>query len=345
MTRDTVLPRGDEWRHRRAGWWVAGGVVLLLAVVMAFWAGARILSEGPDPYPGPTTSSGNPSPSGTEEPSPTSTDWPTPSATATGPTDEPTGPTRSPSGSSATPSSTSSPTRPPTVLTLRVSSGSGQSSDVGAAYTLPLTARITAASGAPVAGVRVVFSAPSGGASGTFGSGACGSGSSPTVCVAQSAGDGTVATSSLWANSTPGAFVVSARILGGTTSIGFSLTNGEPFDVTLGAVSPQLYPGAAPSPVPLRISNPNPFPISVVLLTIAAHNTSCDPRLNIALRQVDLASATHPGRIVVPAHATVSLPAQGVARPTIALVNLPYDQTPTCAGQTFSLTSTGIAQP
>lgn len=347
MTRDTVLPRGDDRRRRRAGWWIAAGVVLLLALVLALWAAARTVSEPPGPA-GPTSTTGRPTPTDDRSPSPSGS-APTTTATPTAtPTDEPTGSTRTPSPSSpsgSTSSPTGSPTTSPTMLTLRATAGSGQSSDIGSPYTLPLTARVTTTGGAPVAGVRVAFSAPTAGASGTFGSGACTSGSSATTCVAQTRGDGTVATSSLWANRTAGSFVVSARIVGGTTTVGFALTNGEPFDVTLGAVAPQLFPGAAPSPIPLRLTNPNPFPISVVLLTIAAHNASCDPATNIALRQVDLAGATTPGRIVVPAHASISLPAQGVARPTIALLNLPFDQTPTCAGQTFTLTSSGIAQP
>jgi hypothetical protein len=339
MTQDSVLPREGDRRRRRAGWWLAAGAVLLLVAIGVAWAAHRGPGEGPDPQAGPTaTPTGSPSPTSSHSQSPTGS--PSSTTTPTGEPSETTEPTASSSGS-ATPS----PTNPATALTLRASSGSGQSSDVRAAYTLPLVARVTAPTGAPVAGVLVAFSAPGSGASGTFDTGGCSLGSSPTRCVALSNGDGIATTSALRANTTPGAFTVSARVIDGTSSIGFSLTNGIPFAVTLGSVSPQLYPGATASPIPVRISNPNPFPISVVSLVIAAHNASCNPTTNLVLRQVDLATATHPGRIVVPAHGTVTLPAQGVGSPTIAMLDLPYDQTPSCAGQTFTLTSTGIAQP
>ena len=60
----------------------------------------------------------------------------------------------------------------------------------------------------------------------------------------------------------------------------------------------------------------------------------------------DLTTATpnlYPDTVVVPANSSVTLPAQGVAAPTIRLQNRNFDQTPTCAGQTFSLTYTGSA--
>jgi len=338
MTQDSVLPREGDRRRRRAGWWLAASAVLLLVVIGAAWAAHRGPGEGPDPQAGPTaTPTGSPSPTSSHGPSPTG------SPSATTPTGEPSRTTAPTASSSA--SATPSPTNPGTALTLSISSGSGQSSDVLAAYTLPLVARVTAPTGAPVAGVLVAFSAPTSGASGTFDTGGCSLGSSATRCVALSNGDGIATTSALRANTTPGAFTVTARVIGGMSSIGFSLTNGIPFTVTLGSVSPQLYPGATASSIPVRISNPNPFPISVVSLVIAAHNASCNPTTNLVVRQVDLATATHPGRIVVPAHGTVTLPAQGVGRPTLQLLDLPYDQTPSCAGQTFTLTSTGIALP
>ena len=65
----------------------------------------------------------------------------------------------------------------------------------------------------------------------------------------------------------------------------------------------------------------------------------------LVLRQANLATATtEPNAIVLPAHGDVTLPAQGVAAPTIRLVDSGTDQTAACAGETFSLTYSGSAR-
>ena len=105
-----------------------------------------------------------------------------------------------------------------------------------------------------------------------------------------------------------------------------------------------LYPGALAIPVVLTLGNPNNIPIYVTSLTIAASNASCSPAANVALVQVNLSTATPTaGQIAIPANGSVTLPADGVAAPTIRMVDTHVNQTPACAGQTFSLSYSGSA--
>ena len=121
----------------------------------------------------------------------------------------------------------------------------------------------------------------------------------------------------------------------------------EDFTVTGSAVG-LLYPGGPARPIAVTLHNPNDVPIYVTALTVAATTSTpagCDPN-DLVLVQADLTTATpnlYPDTVVVPANGSVTLPDQNVAAPTIRLENRNFDQTPTCAGQTFSLTYTGSA--
>jgi hypothetical protein len=117
---------------------------------------------------------------------------------------------------------------------------------------------------------------------------------------------------------------------------------GTRFTITGSAIR-SLYPGAAPSIIGVTIHNPNDVPIYVTSLTVAVSNRSCDPAKNIALQQVDLSTATTPGQLQVPADGTVTLPAQGLAAPTIRMIDTDVDQAPACAHQTFQLSFDGSA--
>ena len=121
----------------------------------------------------------------------------------------------------------------------------------------------------------------------------------------------------------------------------------EDFTVTGSAIG-LLYPGGPARPIAVTLHNPNDVPIYVTALTVAATTSTpagCDHD-DLVLVQADLTSATpnlYPDTIVVPANGSVTLPDQNVAAPTIRLENRNFDQTPTCAGQTFSLTYSGSA--
>jgi hypothetical protein len=121
----------------------------------------------------------------------------------------------------------------------------------------------------------------------------------------------------------------------------------QDFTITGSAVG-LLYPGGPARPITVTLHNPNNLPIYVTALTVAATASTpagCDHD-DLVVVQADLTAATpnpYPGTIVVPANGSVTLPDQSVAAPTIQLQNRDFDQTPTCAGQTFSLTYTGSA--
>jgi hypothetical protein len=107
-----------------------------------------------------------------------------------------------------------------------------------------------------------------------------------------------------------------------------------------------LYPGGNARSIAITLHNPNNLPIYVTALTVAATTDTqagCSHN-DLVLTQADLTTATgSPNAIVIPANGSVTLPAQGVAAPTIRLLDNGTDQTPACAGQTFSLTYSGSA--
>jgi subtilisin family serine protease len=95
-------------------------------------------------------------------------------------------------------------------------SGAGQTAAGGTAFANPLQARVTDALGNPISGVNVTFTAPSNGASATFG------GASSVTTTTNTAG---IATSStLTANSNAGTYGVSASAAG-LPPVTFTLTN------------------------------------------------------------------------------------------------------------------------
>ena len=114
-----------------------------------------------------------------------------------------------------------------------VTSGSGQSTKISTAFTLPLVATVTDAGGNPVSGATVTFVAPGSGASGTFTAGV-------TTATTNASG---VATSAVFtANSTAGGpYTVSASVTGVATAASFSLTNtsGAAGSITATSGTPQ----------------------------------------------------------------------------------------------------------
>jgi hypothetical protein len=105
------------------------------------------------------------------------------------------------------------------------------------------------------------------------------------------------------------------------------------------AVGP-LYPGEAPSPIPVTISNPNPVPITVTSLRVTASGGApgCSSADNVALT----APALDGGKLRIAAHGSVALPSAAVAAPTIALRELPVSQD-ACKNANFDLAFSGSA--
>ncbi len=139
-------------------------------------------------------------------------------------------------------------------------------------------------------------------------------------------------------------FLVAAQRSGRRTvraDFGWRVVEPEPFTVEPrpARVGP-LYPGAAPLPIRVVISNPNDVPITVTALRVGASGggSGCDPAANLNLTAPDLAT-THPR---IPAHGSLSLPSATIPAPTIALRETGVDQD-ACQGASFNLSFTGSA--
>lgn len=102
-----------------------------------------------------------------------------------------------------------------------------------------------------------------------------------------------------------------------------------------------LYPGAAPQPIALVLGNPSSTPIYVTSLSVTAPSgpLGCEPAVNLGIVQSDVSSAAP---LELPAHGSVTLPAQGHSAPTIQLLDLPRDQD-ACQSARFPLSFTGSA--
>src|SRR5205085_2330778 len=114
----------------------------------------------------------------------------------------------------ASPASFTLTNNPGAPATVAATSGGGQSTTVNTAFTSPLVATVTDASGNPVPGVVVTFAAPSTGAGVTFTGG--------NTATTNAAGQ---ASKSVTANGSAGSYTVTAAAPGVATLASFSLTN------------------------------------------------------------------------------------------------------------------------
>jgi hypothetical protein len=74
-------------------------------------------------------------------------------------------------------------------------------------------------------------------------------------------------------------------------------------------------------------------------VTVPSGPPGCDPAVNLGIVQSDVSSGAP---LEVPAHGSVTLPAQGHSAPTIQLLDLPVDQD-ACQGAAFPLSFNGSA--
>lgn len=142
----------------------------------------------------------------------------------------------------------------------------------------------------------------------------------------------------------PHNFYVQALRRGRVTArsdFGWTVLEPKPFTVAprLPDVGP-LYPGAAPSAIPVVITNPNAVAITITSLQVSARGgaAGCAPADNLALTAPALAT----GKLRIAAHGSVSLPSPTVAAPTIALRELPVPQD-ACKSANFDLAFSGSA--
>jgi hypothetical protein len=117
---------------------------------------------------------------------------------------------------------------------------------------------------------------------------------------------------------------------------------GEAFSIEprLSGLAP-LFPGAQAQALPLALTNPSPETIFVTSLTVSvgADPAGCDSATNFELTPATASAATP---LEIPAGATVTLPAQGIAAPAIAMRELPFSQD-ACQGAELPLRFSGEA--
>jgi hypothetical protein len=102
-----------------------------------------------------------------------------------------------------------------------------------------------------------------------------------------------------------------------------------------------LYPGGGGA-LPLTVTNPYDFPLSVTGLTVtvlaATSQPGCNGSANLQVTQSNTAGGAV--SIVVPALSSVTLPAQGATAPVVTMLNLATNQD-ACKSTTFSLSYSG----
>jgi hypothetical protein len=105
-----------------------------------------------------------------------------------------------------------------TAATITATGGTPQSGTVNTAFASPLAATVNDVSNNPVSGATVTFTAPGGGASGTFSGGT-------TTATAVTDASGIGVSPAFTANGTAGSYIVTATVSGVGTPANFSLTN------------------------------------------------------------------------------------------------------------------------
>jgi hypothetical protein len=110
-----------------------------------------------------------------------------------------------------------------------------------------------------------------------------------------------------------------------------------PGQFTITGDQPVLLAPGLGGPVPVTITNPQSFPITVtgLVLTVASGSSKpgCDGASNLSVAQSNLAGGAV--SVVVPAGGSVLLPAQGATAPVVTMLDLGSNQD-TCKGATFT---------
>lgn len=211
---------------------------------------------------------------------------------------------------------TNSPGAPATIT---ASAGSGQSAQVGTAFTSPFVAAVIDAFKNPVAGVSVTFTAPTSGASGAFASGG-------STAIAPTNATGVATSPAFTANGTAGAYTVSAAVGGVATSAPFSLTNltGPPGSITAisGSAQTAVVNTAFASPLTVAVRDTRGNPVVGANVTFTAPPTG--------------ASATFAGGGTT---ATVPTNSDGVATSPAFTANA------VAGAYNVSATASGVASP
>ncbi len=123
---------------------------------------------------------------------------------------------------------------------IAVVSGSGQSATVNGLFAKPLVAIVRDSYGNPLSGIVVTFTAPSAGASASFG------GALTTTAV--TGANGLATSPVLTANATPGGYAVAASVPG-IAPASFSLTNTAARTIGSSVATPTTIPVGVPTPI------------------------------------------------------------------------------------------------
>ncbi len=117
-------------------------------------------------------------------------------------------------------------------------------------------------------------------------------------------------------------------------------STGSPFTITGDATGP-LYPGAAPQPIALTLSNPNPVAITVTALNVSLDTASLPTGCPASGYRIVQTSLPADG-LVIAANASITLPAGGATAPTVQMLDTGTDQDP-CQNAKLGLSYAGSA--
>lgn len=116
---------------------------------------------------------------------------------------------------------------------------------------------------------------------------------------------------------------------------------GTPFTMS-GDATGVLFPGANPVPIALKLTNPGASAITVNAVTVGVAPASLPAGCTSAWFQIVQSDVADGNAVAVPAHSSVTLPAQGVAAPAIRLIESNTNQN-ACKNAHPTLTYNGSA--
>ena len=101
-----------------------------------------------------------------------------------------------------------------------------------------------------------------------------------------------------------------------------------------------LYPGLAPTPIPVRVTNPNDVPIEVTAISVAVGEAPAE--CSAANFELTPAGLSPQAPLLVPANGSAELPSGELEAPAIRMLDLPFEQD-ACRGAEIPLVFDGEA--
>jgi protocatechuate 3,4-dioxygenase beta subunit len=217
----------------------------------------------------------------------------------------------------APPASFSLTNNPLVATTITATAGTPQSATVSTAFATALQATVQDQNGNPLPDVTVTFTAPAGGAGGTFPGGL-------TTMTATTNASGVATAPTFTVNGTPGSYTVTASVAGPVTPASFSLTNNPlvatTITATAGTLQSAMVSTAFATGLQATVQDQNGNPLSGATVTFTAPASS--------------ASGTFPGGLTI---VTATTNAGGVATAPTFTAN------GTAGGYTVTASVAGVA--